>query len=352
MKIDNVAKAKSRYLRLQIAVATISGLLAFGLFWWDLNSAVDGAVIGVTAAVEIAIAGRILYSVFQFYQPKKTLSLNAIIILLLLSLIIAHLTQYIDLHLISSDISGVRYLGIELHITILFFILSILYYEWWFLKNELINQQSTQRLLLLQEDLKNAEIRVIQQNVQPHFLFNSLNSINSLILIDGIQAQEMVVRLSEFLRHSVIKNQKMFVSLKEEIDQVRRYFSIEQIRFSSRLQCEIAHDEENNDIQIPSMILQPLVENAIKHGLYGQIDQAKIRLDFIRQEPYLLVRMENPFDEEMKVPNKKGTGFGLESIRKKLFLLFAENDLLTTHSEGSKFITTVKIPLNYESIDH
>ena len=350
MKIDSSSIARSRYWRIQILIASVCGLMALFLFWWDLDSFWNGAMIGLVSMAEIVVGGRMLYSVFQYYQPKRTLSFNAILTLLLLTLIVGHLTHYLTNMLIEYNLSEWRYYEIEIHLTILFFVFWVLYYEWWFLKNELISNQSTQRLLLLQEDLKNAEIRVIQQNVQPHFLFNSLNSINSLILIDQIQAQEMVVRLSEFLRHSVIKNQKMFVPLKEEIEQIRRYFSIEQIRFSDRLTFNMDYEEIEEEVQIPSMILQPLVENAIKHGLYGQTDKIFVDLKFEIQSKYLKVLMKNPFDPNQ--PKKKGTGFGLESIRKKLYLLFAENELLTTKVEEGQFITHLKIPIKHESDNH
>lgn len=350
MTIDTASQARARYWRIQLLVAIFFGMVAFFLFWWYLDSLQNGLVIGLIAVLEIFVGGRMLYSVFQYYQPKRTLSFNALLILVLLSLIVGHFTQFLAFQFLDLEGERFEYLNLELHITFLFFVLWVLYYEWWFLKNELIQNHSTQRLLTLKEDLKNAEIRVIQQNVQPHFLFNSLNSINSLILIDQIQAQEMVVRLSEFLRHSVIKNQKMFVSLKEEIEQINRYFSIEEIRFASRLKCDLIYDEKIDEVQIPSMILQPLVENAIKHGLYGQTNQTNIVLKFETKENYLWVTMSNPF--EPQAFKKKGAGFGLDGIKKKLYLLFAENDLLQTRIEDNLFFTLLKIPLNHERTDH
>mgnify|MGYP005988899351 CR=1 FL=1 len=349
MSVDSSSEARSRYLRIQFLIALSGGVLTFFLLWWDLDSLFNGAIIGIISILEIFVGGRMLYSVFQYYQPKRTISFNPILTLVLLSLIVGHLTHYLTF--LFADLEGVesRYLSPEIHISYLFFVFWILYYEWWFLKNELIGNQSTQRLLTLKEDLKNAEIRVIQQNVQPHFLFNSLNSINSLIIADPDHAQEMVVRLSEFLRHSVIKNQKMFVSLKDEIDQINRYFAIEKIRFSSRLEYVLEHDEDIEDVEIPSMILQPLVENAIKHGLYGQVDRTEIKMSFKKEEGYLVFNMTNPFDPVAL--KKKGAGFGLDSIRKKLYLLYAENELLNAVARDKIYYTTLKIPLNHESID-
>lgn len=350
MSAESSVAARSQFMRVVFFIALVSGALAFGIFWWDLDSLLNGGIVGLISFAEIFIGGRMLYSVFQFYQPKQTLSVNALLTIALLTLIVGHGTHYLVHKTIELQETNWHYLRIELHVSVLFFIFWVLFYEWWFLKNQLLTKEKTQRLLALQEDLKNAEIRVIQQNVQPHFLFNSLNSINSLILIDGNQAQEMVVKLSDFLRHSVIKNQSMFVSLKEEIDQIERYFAIEQIRFSSRLRFEIEHDSANDELRIPSMIVQPLVENAIKHGLYGQTDKTSIRMRFYRHEDYLHLKMENPYDAGTN--KKSGTGFGLEGIRKKLYWLFAENHLLSTSAKGEIFETHLKIPLKDESITH
>ena len=144
-----------------------------------------------------------------------------------------------------------------------------------------------------------------------------------------------------------MKNQKMFSTLKDELEQIERYLDIEQIRFSNRLNFILKHDLENNPIEIPSMLLQPLIENAIKYGLYGQIGKVEITMTCERIVGYLKVSITNPVDEEHTV--KKGTGFGLSSIRQKLYLLFAENNLLTTKLEGQIFQTELKIPIRDES---
>jgi two-component system LytT family sensor kinase len=345
--METVAQAKSKFFNIQIVLALCLAILIFCLRWFVFNQFDLALWSGLVLFLEITLGGRMLWSVFQFYQPQRTLSFNPILILIMITLSVGYAFYFGMAYVPWVDSEELYSVGFPFHLLSLFFVFWILFYEWWFFKNDIRNQQSTKRLLMMQDDLKNSEIKNIQQHVQPHFLFNSLNSINSLILADQFEAQKMVVELSDFLRHSVLKNQKMFVSLKEEIDQIKRYFSIEKIRFTDRLSYEILHKKEDDQIQIPSMILQPLVENAIKHGLYGQINQTHIELIFRREKAYLIVEMKNPYEPTMI--KKKGTGFGLNSVRKKLYWLFAENHLLETKTDDQTFITCLKIPLKDES---
>lgn len=345
--MEAVALAKSSYIRVQIALASVLGITIGFLRWWFFNDLELSLWSSFIVFLEILIGGKFVWSVFQFYQPKRTLSFNPIFILISLVLIVGY-GMYGIMHwnpLVSYQ--ELYSFGLPFHLIPLLFVYWILYYEWWFLKNDIRTQQNTQRLLSLQEDLKNAEIRNIQQNVQPHFLFNSLNSINSLMLSDVDEAQKMIVQLSEFLRHSVLKNQKMYVSLGEEIAQVERYLSIEKIRFGHRLDYTLLCSPELRTLNIPSMVLQPLMENAIKHGLYGHLGETKITIRFFKVEDYLHIEMTNPFSETTL--KSKGTGFGLASIRKKLYWLYAENHLLRTEAKDSLYTTTVKIPMKNES---
>jgi sensor histidine kinase YesM len=345
--MEVIGISESKQLRTQVIMAfSLGGLYAFCLFvaGYSVEKSLWAALF---ILIEVFISARILTNVFRYFQPKQTFSFVPFSILVLLTgivgLLMALLVKNLPLHwrpLIFLP-------NYSIHLMLLFFALCILFYEWWFLKNEIRNQQNTNRLLLLQEDLKNAEIKNIQQNIQPHFLFNSLNSISALTLSSPEEAQKMVVKLSDFLRHSVVKNQKMFVPLREELDQIERYLAIEQIRFSHRLHFTLEHDEINDSLPVPAMILQPLIENAIKFGLYGQTGEANISLSCKIVKNYIVFELHNPVDADLA--SKKGTGFGLSGLRKKLYWLYAENQLLTTNREENIFITTLKIPISDES---
>jgi LytS/YehU family sensor histidine kinase len=121
------------------------------------------------------------------------------------------------------------------------------------------------------------------------------------------------------------------------------YLDIEKVRFGNRLNTEIDIDESTKPLKLPALLLQPIVENAIKFGLYDTTGDTVIKLFATRDENNLVIKVLNPFDPETSSP-QLGTGFGLKSIQRRLYLLFARNDLLTTVAKGNIFITIVKIP--------
>jgi two-component system LytT family sensor kinase len=190
---------------------------------------------------------------------------------------------------------------------------------------------------------KEAELYKLRQQLQPHFLFNSLNSISALVTTQPEQARKMVHQLSDFLRGTLKKEEHQVVNLEEELQYLELYLDIEKVRFGHRLSTVIECEENCKMMKLPSLLLQPVVENAIKFGLYDTTDDITIRITAAEKKNYLEVRVENPFDPETSSP-KKGTGFGLSSVQRRLYLLFARNDLLETTAENNLFTTILKIP--------
>ncbi len=190
---------------------------------------------------------------------------------------------------------------------------------------------------------KDAELYKLRQQLQPHFLFNSLNSINALIGSSPAQARTMVHQLSDFLRGTLRKEDQPWIALQEELNTLQLYLEIEKVRFGNRLSAEINIAENCADTKIPPMLLQPLVENAIKFGLYDTTDAILIKLTATMNNQQLEITVENPFDPVTSTP-KKGTGFGLSSVQRRLFLLFNRTDLLKTEARDNIFVTTVIVP--------
>jgi two-component system, LytTR family, sensor kinase len=188
---------------------------------------------------------------------------------------------------------------------------------------------------------KDAELNSLRQQLQPHFLFNSLNSINALINAQPGKARTMIQQLSDFLRGTLKKEQSQWIQLEEELQHLELYLEIEKVRFGHRLQASITNS--TTGMQLPALLLQPIVENAIKFGLYDTTDDIMITIDAYQQDGHLIVQVKNPFDAETSSP-RKGTGFGLSSVSRRLFLLFARNDLLKTEAADQTFVTTIKIP--------
>jgi len=190
---------------------------------------------------------------------------------------------------------------------------------------------------------KEAELFKLRQQLQPHFLFNSLNSINALIGSRPEEARKMVQQLSDFLRGTIKKEETQWVTLQEELQYLQLYLDIEKVRFGNRLATDINIDENTQSMKLPTLLLQPIVENAIKFGLYDTTGETVIRLYASREENNLVIRVMNPFDPETSSP-KQGIGFGLKSVQRRLYLLFARTDLLSTEAKENIFITVVKIP--------
>lgn len=190
---------------------------------------------------------------------------------------------------------------------------------------------------------REAELYKLRQQLQPHFLFNSLNSINALIGSQPQKARNMIQQLSDFLRGTLKKEEHQWISLEDEFQHLQLYLEIEKVRFGHRLSTEIKNDTDGMKLQLPAMLLQPVVENAIKFGLYDTTGDITISIEAQKEDGSLLVRVKNPFDPETSSP-KKGTGFGLSSVQRRLYLLFARNDLLQTETRDEMFITTIKIP--------
>ena len=190
---------------------------------------------------------------------------------------------------------------------------------------------------------KEAELYKLRQQMQPHFLFNSLNSINALIGSQPEQARKMIQQLSDFLRGTLKKEEHQWVNLTEELQYLQLYLEIEKVRFGHRLFTSVESEEACQQMKLPTMLLQPIVENAIKFGLYDTTEDARIIIKATTLDNNLQISVQNPFDSETSNP-RSGTGFGLNSIKRRLFLLFARNDLLETKVEKNLFTTFIKIP--------
>jgi LytS/YehU family sensor histidine kinase len=190
---------------------------------------------------------------------------------------------------------------------------------------------------------KDAELAQLRQQLQPHFLFNSLNSIHALVLASPQRAREMVLLLSDFLRGTLRSEGQSRISLSDELKYLGMYFDIERVRFGHRLLVEMEVAPEVESLKIPPLLVQPLVENAIKYGLYGTLGEVKIRISCQKEENYLLITVQNPFDPQDSGP--EGIGFGLSSIERRLFLIFGRTDLLLKSEENNLFQVQLKLPL-------
>lgn len=205
------------------------------------------------------------------------------------------------------------------------------------------NEAKNRQKLEAENTLRDAELIMLRQQLQPHFLFNSLNSINSLVITEPKKAREMILNLSDFLRGTLKEDESKTVLLSEEMSLLRLYLEIEKVRFGHRLLISIDLERETDHMKMPPLLLQPVVENAIKFGLYNLLESVEIIIKTRTVKNQLEITISNPFDAST-LETKKGAGFGLSLIQKRLLLLYRRADLLKTSKTGSVFTTTILIP--------
>jgi hypothetical protein len=198
------------------------------------------------------------------------------------------------------------------------------------------------RVLHTEVTAREAELRALRAQLNPHFLFNSLNSINALVGSDPEGARRMCEGLGDFLRRTLALGARDSVTLGEELALVERYLGIEQVRFGERLRVERAVDPDAAICRVPPLLLQPLVENAIKHGIQDMVDGGAIRIEARREGELLRVVVENPVDEA--APARRGEGLGLENVRRRLEVFGARDARLHSARKGDRFRVTLTLP--------
>jgi len=167
-----------------------------------------------------------------------------------------------------------------------------------------------------------AELQTLQSKINPHFLYNSLNSIASLIRTDADKAEDMTIKLSRLFRYSINSPRENMSVVGEEMEIVNTYLAIEKVRFGDRLHFEIHVDEEVKNNQIPRFLVQPLVENALKHGLNDMPGKGELKISVNRDGTNIVICVADngkPFPDELDI------GYGLQSTYDKLTLLYGEN---------------------------
>jgi two-component system sensor histidine kinase AlgZ len=199
--------------------------------------------------------------------------------------------------------------------------------------------ESSRRAELLSRE---AELKALKAQVNPHFLFNSLNSISALTTIDAAKAREMCIRLSEFLRYSLRLGERLSIPFGEELALAKTYLQVEQIRFGNRLRVIEDVDSACADCQVPPLLVQPLIENAIKHGIATLAEGGDISMKTRRERDAMSIAIENPFDPD--APPTPRSGFGLASVRNRLQARFGPAARLDIEVDDHRYRVLLSFP--------
>lgn len=203
-------------------------------------------------------------------------------------------------------------------------------------------QEQAENEATLSAMLRDAELNMLRSQIRPHFLFNSLNSVSSLTLSNPQAAQDMIIKLSEFMRHSLTLGADTMNTLNDELYHASLYLDIERVRFSDRMKIEKSVDPKCGEMMLPAMILQPLLENAVKHGVNTMLTTCIITLKAECNESYLGISISNTFDPDA-VP-RKGTGTGLSNVKKRMAAIYGRSDLLSSTITDQTFEVKLHIP--------
>ncbi|MGZ5199676.1 MAG: sensor histidine kinase [Telluria sp.] len=198
------------------------------------------------------------------------------------------------------------------------------------------------RELQAQLTARDAELRLLRAQVDPHFLFNSLNSISALTAIDAQAAREMTLQLAEFFRRTLRLEATGRVTLEAELEMIRHYLAIEQVRFGERLAWSEQVDDAARDCLLPPLLLQPLVENAIKHGVACRLEGGTVRLTAVRAASLLRISVENERGDER--PARPGAGHGLANVRERLAHAYAHEASASWREEEGMFRVDLVLP--------
>jgi len=347
MDREPVLTSRQRLINISSFIIWVDAvLIQTGLLWWHnfpLDQALNDSLVSATV---LTIACFIISNALNYYLPSRRHYGYVVIWALVLAGASTSLSRWILQYVIQD--SGL--LDAIDHSIPLRFFFQFMVIAWMATINIIWNIQqdyneNEQRKADAEKLAREAELYNLRQQLQPHFLFNSLNSIIALIGRKPQQAREMTFQLSDFLRGTLRKEDQQLIALKEELDHLRLYLEIEKVRFGHRLETHIKSDEEAEECLLPAMIIQPLVENAIKFGLYDTTGLVNIEIvaHYDKESNTLEIQIENPYDANRKAP-KKGTGCGLRGVQRRLFLLYGRTDLLETSSTKKLFTSKIKIP--------
>ncbi|MBN2745590.1 MAG: histidine kinase [Bacteroidales bacterium] len=202
----------------------------------------------------------------------------------------------------------------------------------------------------MQAQLKESELVALKSQINPHFLFNSLNSVSGMLMLDSHKAREMLVKISDFFRGSLILGKNIFIPFQDELEHVMLYLEIEKARFGDKIVVVSELSQDAMSVEVPSLILQPIVENAVKHGVYEAVSPVKIRFRSEMSDASMLLEISNDLCDSAGV-SRKGTGTGLNNVALRMQTAYNSNSYFSFRKTESQFVVKFTFPLKRESYE-
>lgn len=337
----------SRNLTLiSIALAIVFMVVQSLVLLWFSISPLNAIIDSVVSNVLLAVIAYYLGNILRYYRPGRSKFFYVFIWDLGISGVWLLVINWLLSFLIKDpSYAAFLYKSSPVRFFVAFLITGLAAMISWVIYSYEEQSQNEKRKTEAEKLSREAELFKLRKQLSPHFLFNSLNSISALTGSRPEEARRMVQQLADFLRGTLKNEEELQVTLEEEFRLLQLYLDIEKVRFGHRLETLIEKDDACLTAKIPQLLLQPIMENAIKFGLYDTTEKVLIKLIANKGPQLLSISIQNPFDPATSAA-KKGTGFGLSSVSRRLYLIYGRNDLLETKTEEGTFITTIKIPQN------
>jgi len=297
--------------------------------------------------ITYAVLGSAIWYIIKYSSLEENSILKVLMAHLTAATIIVFLWLYVGMVInktlqpdsskdFNNAIAGRIFTGYIFYVFYVLLFYAINYYQSF--KEKLRNEGKLKALV------KEAELHALKSQINPHFLFNSLNSISSLTMADPGRAQEMVINLSTLMRYSLKHDQEEEVNFEEELANNQLYLQIEKVRFGKKLNPVFDIEDACRNAKIPNMILQPLYENAIKYGVYETTEPVDVTTSCKMKDGALEVKITNSYDSG--VQSKKGEGIGLRNIRDRLQIIYGNPLLMKVEDNKKEFKVTLAIPQN------
>ncbi|MFD1615662.1 sensor histidine kinase [Gelatiniphilus marinus] len=333
--------SKNAYLRVLMNSETDWGEFVFGNLLDWLLIIIFMVFIAITTNYLMSKKTKLIYIgfihlFFSFFIGAFTLGI---------SLVVSNIrnpSELLDFSFEAFWISFIRL--VDLHFLIYMSLVALIY-TYYYLKKM---QESKIQTIKLQDQLSKSHLKFLQSQMHPHFLFNTLNGIHSLMDINIEKSKNMVVDLSDLLRNVLDKKDENLIELQEELKILKKYIHIKKTRFSDQLNIHLNIEMGLENVLVPNMLIQPIVENSTKHGYGSDSISLEIVIDIYKKKNKLVVKVENngkALKENLSVLLKKGTG--LSNIKERLDSLYGKNYKLSIYNKAGKVITKISIPITF-----
>jgi two-component system LytT family sensor kinase len=314
----------------------------------EFDSLIGNGLVNVVAGISLTHIFRIIFKRYEWGKlPVTQLVIRATAVIGVITFVLAAINIPMDREIINTEkmnwaLRDISYL-INLSKPVLIWVLLYIFYS----VANLRKDDAVERVQL-ESSVKETEAKILMAQMNPHFIFNALNSIRALITEDPHKAISGITQLSNLLRSSLVSNRKKTVSLREEIKTIEDYLSLEKIRYEDRLQIKFDVDKNTEGIQVPPMMLQTLVENGIKHGVQKALRWGFVEISSHIEGEQLVIHIRNTGKLEKTVSKSVVGGFGLENTQRRLYLLYGNKSSFKIFQENHLTVNAeIRIPLEH-----